>query len=119
MGESTVEYTVHFLQSLGLGPELIEKHYPKYCLTYYYKTERERPDDPTYVVHDVVHYAVGNIPGAVPRTSTYALANATLPYLRDLAGLGIDDAIARRPELAPGVNTPGQWMHPGTRIPPS
>lgn len=61
--------------------------------------------DPTYVVHDVVHYCVGNIPGAVPHTSTLALTNATLPYLRELARLGVDDACRRDPELALGLNT--------------
>lgn len=61
--------------------------------------------DPTYVVDQVVHYAVGNIPGAVPRTSTYALANATLPYLSLVADRGVDRAIEHRPELAPGLNT--------------
>ena len=71
-----------------------------------FETSREtRHSDPTYVIDDVVHYAVGNIPGAVPRTSTFALANATLPYLRLVADLGIDGAIERRPELAQGVNT--------------
>jgi alanine dehydrogenase len=52
-----------------------------------------------------VHYAVGNIPGAVPHTSTYALTNATLPYLRDLARHGLRDAVERDPALALGVNT--------------
>lgn len=61
--------------------------------------------DPTYVIDQVVHYAVGNIPGAVPRTSTYALANVTLPYLSLVADQGVDGAIDRRPELAPGLNT--------------
>lgn len=61
--------------------------------------------DPTYVIDEVVHYAVGNIPGAVPRTSTYALANATLPYLCLMADLGVDGAIECRPELALGLNT--------------
>ena len=61
--------------------------------------------DPTYVIDDVVHYAVGNIPGAVPRTSTYALANVTLPYLSLVADQGVDGAIERRPELAPGLTT--------------
>lgn len=61
--------------------------------------------DPTYVVDEVVHYAVGNIPGAVPRTSTYALANASLPYVALVADCGVDGAIERRPELAPGLNT--------------
>ncbi len=59
--------------------------------------------EPTYVLHDVVHYAVGNIPGAVPNTSTYALTNATLPYVVALAG-GSVEAVARYPELLPGFN---------------
>jgi alanine dehydrogenase len=62
-------------------------------------------DDPTYVLDDVVHYAVGNMPGAVPRTSTYALTNVTLPYVLDIAGKGIDAAIGEDPALALGVNT--------------
>ena len=71
-----------------------------------FETSREtRHSDPTYVIDDVVHYAVGNIPGAVPRTSTFALANATLPYLRLVADLGVDGAIEHRPELAQGLNT--------------
>jgi alanine dehydrogenase len=61
--------------------------------------------DPTYVVDNVVHYAVGNMPGAVPRTSTYALTNVTLPYLLDLATKGAKQAIAEDPALALGVNT--------------
>ena len=60
--------------------------------------------DPTYVVHDVVHYCVGNMPGAVPNTSTYALTNATLPYVLELAGQGLAAAVARDRALAPGVN---------------
>lgn len=61
--------------------------------------------DPTYVVDDVVHYAVGNMPGAVPRTSTYALTNVTLPYLLALATDGIERSIHDDPALALGVNT--------------
>ena len=60
--------------------------------------------DPTYVVHDVVHYCVGNMPGAVPHTSTYALTNATLPYVVDLANKGLEQAVRDDPHLAPGVN---------------
>ena len=60
--------------------------------------------DPVYDVHDVIHYAVGNIPGAVPHTSTYALTNATLPYAVALADLGVSEALKRHPELVPGVN---------------
>jgi len=67
--------------------------------------------DPTYVVHEVVHYAVGNIPGAVPHTSTYALTNATLPYLLQLA-LGGEQAELSEPALAGGLNTfAGQITH--------
>ncbi len=61
--------------------------------------------DPTYVVHDVVHYCVGNMPGAVPHTSTYALTNLTLPYAVTLAERGLEAAIKADPALARGVNT--------------
>ncbi|MEO7803115.1 MAG: alanine dehydrogenase [Actinomycetota bacterium] len=61
--------------------------------------------DPTYTIHDVVHYCVGNMPGAVPQTSTYALTNATLPYVLDLANKGLRQAVADDPALAKGVNT--------------
>src|ERR671914_2435009 len=60
--------------------------------------------DPTYVVDDVVHYCVGNMPGAVPPTSTYALTNATLPYVAALADNGFEGAIREDPALAKGVN---------------
>jgi alanine dehydrogenase len=60
--------------------------------------------DPTYVVHDVVHYCVGNMPGAVPHTSTYALTNATLPYVMSLAQQGLERAVREDPALAKGVN---------------
>jgi alanine dehydrogenase len=63
--------------------------------------------DPTYVEHGVVHYCVGNIPGAVPATSTHALTNATLPYLVALAVHGTDEAIRRDPALAAGLNVAG------------
>lgn len=63
--------------------------------------------DPTFVVHDVVHYAVGNMPGAVPHTSTYALTNVTLPFLAELARLGVREAVRVDPALALGVNTAG------------
>lgn len=62
---------------------------------------------PTYVRHGVVHYAVPNIPGAVPRTSTMALCNATLPYALQLAGQGFEQAVGQSPALAAGVNTFG------------
>ena len=61
--------------------------------------------DPVYVQHGVLHYGVGNIPGAVPHTSTHALTNATLPYLTTLARQGVDGACRDDPALAAGVNT--------------
>lgn len=61
--------------------------------------------EPVYERHGVLHYAVGNIPGAVPNTSTYALTNATLPFALALATLGVRQALAAEPALAHGVNT--------------
>lgn len=63
--------------------------------------------DPTYVVSGVVHYCVGNMPGALPNTSTYALTNVTLPYVLDIANNGLEDAVRRDPVLARGVNVYG------------
>jgi alanine dehydrogenase len=63
--------------------------------------------DPTFVVHDVVHYCVGNMPGAVPNTSTYALTNVTLPYAIVIADAGLEDAVRTDPALAAGLNTYG------------
>lgn len=68
--------------------------------------ETSRPtthDEPTYVVDDVIHYCVANMPGAVPRTSAYALNNATLPYVLALADHGLD-ALKRDPHLLNGLN---------------
>ena len=59
---------------------------------------------PTYVVDGVIHYCVTNMPGAVPRTSTFALTNATLPYIRALADLGWEKALARDAGFARGLN---------------
>jgi len=59
---------------------------------------------PTYVVHGVVHYGVTNMPGAVPRTSTFALTNTTLPYVLRLAELGVEKAVRSDPALAHGAN---------------
>jgi len=72
------------------------------------ETTRETThNDPAYVLHDVVHYAVGNMPGAVPNTSTYALTNSTLPYQLEVAIHGAQGAAVRDPSLAHGVNTVG------------
>ena len=60
--------------------------------------------DPTYVMHDVVHYCVANMPGAVARTSTFALNNATLPFILALADKGYKQALADNPHLLAGLN---------------
>jgi alanine dehydrogenase len=70
--------------------------------------------EPTYVSHGVVHYCVGNMPGAVPRTSTYALTNVTLPYLVEIASHGLEDAVRADASLAAGVNVyAGEITNPG------
>ncbi len=61
--------------------------------------------DPTFTVHGSLFYCVANMPGAVPNTSTYALTNATMPYVRSIAGLGWRDALRADPALALGLNT--------------
>ena len=69
--------------------------------------ETTRPtthEEPTFIVDDVVHYCVANMPGAVPRTSTFALTNVTLGYARQLARLGAKDAILESHELATAAN---------------
>ncbi|MDA3845216.1 MAG: alanine dehydrogenase [Vallitaleaceae bacterium] len=62
-------------------------------------------DDPTYIKHGVVHYAVANMPGAVPRTSTFALTGVTLPYILEIAGKGFKEAVLSNLSLYKGVNT--------------
>jgi alanine dehydrogenase len=67
-------------------------------------TKMTTHSDPTYLVHDVVHYCVGNMPGAVPHTSTYGLTNATLPYVLSLANNGLKGALGSDQALASGLN---------------
>ena len=69
---------------------------------------------PTYVEEGVVHYCVGNMPGAVPNTSTYALTNVTTPFAHAIADLGLEEALRRDAALALGVNVlRGQVVNPG------
>ena len=70
-------------------------------------TRETTHEQPVFIEHDVVHYAVGNMPGAVPNSSTYALTNATLPYLLDVAVHGALGAARRDPAIAHGLNTVG------------
>jgi alanine dehydrogenase len=78
--------------------------------------ETSRPTthaEPTYVVDDIVHYCVANMPGAVARTSTYALNNVTLPYALRIAEMGWKAALAADPHLADGLNVnAGRVTHP-------
>lgn len=70
--------------------------------------------DPYFIKHDVVHYSVANIPGAVPRTSTLALTGATLPYIRKVAMFGIEQALMFDEPLRHGLNTyAGHVFHEG------
>jgi alanine dehydrogenase len=60
--------------------------------------------DPTYVIDGVIHYCVANMPGAVAKTSTLALTNATLPYVLQIAGKGWKKAMQDNPEIRAGAN---------------
>ena len=64
-------------------------------------------DQPVYVVSDVVHYGVANMPGAVSRTSTFALTNNTFPFIEEVARKGTFQAVADNPVLGRGLNTQG------------
>jgi alanine dehydrogenase len=69
--------------------------------------------EPIYKVHEVIHYGVPNIPASVPRTSTYALTNTTLPYIRDIASKGLRKAAEDDLSLAKGINlVNGVVTHP-------
>jgi alanine dehydrogenase len=78
--------------------------------------ETSRPtthSEPTYEVDGITHYCVTNMPGAVPITSTYALTNATLPYVIELAEQGVAEALAASPGLRKGLNvSEGEITHP-------
>ncbi|MBC7288129.1 MAG: alanine dehydrogenase [Armatimonadetes bacterium] len=81
--------------------------------------ETTRPtthSNPTYTLHGVIHYAVPNMPAAVPRTATFALTNATLPYVMKIADMGLDEACRADPSLARGINVyRGEIRHPAVR----
>jgi alanine dehydrogenase len=70
-----------------------------------FETSRETTHDrPTYSVDGIIHYAVSNMPGALPRTSTLALNNSTLPYAVEIAGKGWKKAMQENPEIRSGAN---------------
>jgi len=64
-------------------------------------------DDPVYDIGGILHYGVANMPGAVSRTSTYALTNSTLPYVRKIASRGVEEAVREDGALGKGINTYG------------
>ena len=69
---------------------------------------------PTINIKGIQHYAVSNMPGAVPFTSTEALVSVTLPYILGIAGRGLEGALTERPEIMSGLNTiGGSICHPG------
>jgi len=71
-------------------------------------TETSRPtthDNPVYTVDGVIHYMVANMPGAFPRTSTIALTNATLPYIKTIANLGVEKSVSEDPSIKSALNT--------------
>ena len=71
-------------------------------------------ENPTYVVNDIIHYCVANMPGSVPYTSTIALANATFPYLKEIVNNGYTNALANDTSLLRGLNIAnGSVTHPG------
>jgi alanine dehydrogenase len=78
--------------------------------------ETSRPtthSNPTFEVDSITHYCVTNMPGAVPITSTFALTNATLPYVIQLANHGVEEALERDPGLRLGLNVAeGRIIHP-------
>jgi alanine dehydrogenase len=102
-GRAPVVVTEAMLTSMRTGAVIVDCAIDQGgCVEGIHETSHARP---VYERDGVLLYAVGNIPGAVPHTSTYALTNATLPYAVALAIHGVHNAIGKHPELAPGVNT--------------
>ncbi len=102
-GRAPVVVTDTMVRSMRTGAVIVDCAIDQGgCVEHIHETSHA---DPVYDVAGVLHYAVGNIPGAVPHTSTYALTNATLSYVVALATRGVRDAVANDPELAAGVNT--------------
>jgi alanine dehydrogenase len=102
-GRAPVVVTDAMVRSMRAGSVIVDCAIDQGgCVEHIHETSHA---EPVYEVAGVLHYAVGNIPAAVPHTSTYALTNATLPYAVALATRGVRDAVADDPEIALGVNT--------------
>jgi alanine dehydrogenase len=110
-GRAPVVVTDAMVRSMRAGSVIVDCAIDQGgCVEHIHETSHA---DPVYEVDGVLHYAVGNIPGAVPHTSTYALTNATLPYVVALATRGVRSALSADPELATGVNTAaGEVVNP-------
>jgi alanine dehydrogenase len=104
-GRAPVVVTDAMVRSMRAGSVIVDCAIDQGgCVEHIHETSHA---EPVYDVGGVLHYAVGNIPGAVPHTSTYALTNATLPYAVALATQGVRDATTYDSALAGGVNTAG------------
>ncbi len=102
-GRAPIVVTGEMIRSMRQGSAVIDVAVDQGgCFETTHETTHE---DPTYFVDGILHYAVGNMPAAVPHTSTYALTNATFPYVETLAERGVPQAVAADPALARGVNT--------------
>jgi alanine dehydrogenase len=110
-GRAPVVVTDAMVRSMRAGSVIVDCAIDQGgCVEHIHETSHA---DPVYEVAGVLHYAVGNIPGAVPHTSTYALTNATLVYALALATRGVREAVSNDPELAAGVNTAaGEVVNP-------
>ena len=102
-GRAPVVVSEDMVRSMKLGAVIVDVAVDQGgCI----ETTRETTHtDPVYMNHGVVHYAVGNMPGAVPHTSTYALTNVTLPFQIEVARLGALGAARANSALAHGLNT--------------
>jgi alanine dehydrogenase len=110
-GRAPVVVTDAMVRSMRTGAVIVDCAIDQGgCVEHIHETSHA---EPVYEVDGVLHYAVGNIPAAVPHTSTYALTNATLPYAVALATRGVRAAVSDDPELAAGINTAaGEVVNP-------
>ena len=110
-GRAPIVVTEEMIRSMKPGAVVVDVAIDQGgCIETSHETTHE---DPVFEEHCVLHYAVGNLPGAVPNTSTYALTNVTVLYLAELARLGVAGAVRADPALARGVNTmAGHVVHP-------
>jgi alanine dehydrogenase len=110
-GRTPVVITRERLQSIRHGAVIVDVAIDQGgCAT---SSRPTTHDDPVFIVDGILHYCVANMPGAYPRTSTLALTNATLPYIRQLAALGVEEALRTSPPLASALNLrSGTITHP-------